>query len=84
MLRAKIKDLESKIEALVIAIPRELDAYEFYLELQNKYDDPASKEMFGYLARQELQHKENLEDILKGVEEQLKQAKEEKKKERGG
>lgn len=72
MLKAKIKDLKSKIEALVIAIPREQEAYEFYTELKELYDDKASKDMFEYLARQELQHKINLENILNGLEIQLK------------
>ncbi|MBI5184790.1 MAG: rubrerythrin [Nitrospinae bacterium] len=72
-LKAKIKDLKSKIEALVIAIPREQEAYEFYTELKDLYDDKASKEMFEYLARQELQHRINLENILNGLEAQLKE-----------
>lgn len=74
MLKAKIKDLKSKIEALVIAIPREQEAYEFYTELKELYDDQSSKEMFDFLARQERQHKINLENILKDLEEQLKEA----------
>lgn len=74
MLKTKIKDLKSKIEVLVIAIPREQEAYEFYSELKELYDDQSSKEMFDFLAAQELQHKINLENILKGLEEQLKEA----------
>ena len=82
MLKEKIRDLEAKIEALVIAIPREQDAYEFYLELKEEYEDPASKEMFDYLAKQELQHKANLEAILRNVERQLEKAKEERQRKR--
>ena len=78
MSKELIKNLESKIEALVIAIPREQDAYEFYLELSEEYEDKASKEMFAYLAKQEMQHKKNLENILRGLEVQLEEAKKNK------
>lgn len=75
MSKAKIKDLQSKIEALVIAIPREQEAYEFYTDLISLYEDQASREMFEYLAKQELQHKTNLENILKRLEGELEDAK---------
>lgn len=80
MIKEKIKELESKIEAIVIAIPREQAAYEFYLELQEQYEDQSSRDMFEYLAKQELQHKANLETILNRLEKELKETKEEKKK----
>ncbi len=78
MSKAKIKDLESKIEALVIAIPREQDAYDFYSELAEEYEDKASQEMFAYLAKQEMQHKKNLENILRRLELELEEAKKNK------
>lgn len=84
MLKAKIRDLESKIEALVIAIPREEEAFEFYTDLKNQYEDQASKEMFDYLARNELQHKKNLEGILKDLDKQLEEAKEERRNQNEG
>ena len=69
-----IKDLKSKIEALVIAIPKELAAYEFYVDLAAKYDDQASKEMFIFLSRQELAHKDALERILNDLQAKLEKA----------
>jgi len=65
------KDLERKIEALIIAIPRESEANEFYLKLAEEYQDEASKEMFRFLAAQELKHRASLEHMLSGLEEKL-------------
>jgi rubrerythrin len=65
------RELERKIEALVIAIPRETEAYEFYMELSREYDDAASKEMFVFLANQEELHRQKLEKLLARLEEQL-------------
>lgn len=83
-LKAKIKDLEAKIEVLVIAIPKEEEAFEFYTELKNQYEDQAAKEMFDYLAKQEIQHKRNLEGILKNLEDKLEKVKEERRKQKAG
>ena len=66
-----INNLKAKIEALVIAIPKELDAYEYYMDMAAQYDDPASKEMFVYLAKQELGHRDALEKILANLQEKL-------------
>ncbi len=65
------KDLERKIEALVIAIPREVDSRDFYMKLAEEYPDQASKEMFSFLANQEKQHQDMLERILADLEEKL-------------
>jgi rubrerythrin len=72
--KAKIKELKAKIEALVIAIPRELDAYEYYLDMAEKYEDQASRDMFVFLAKQELSHKDTLERILTDLQGQLETA----------
>lgn len=69
-----IGDLKAKIEALVIAIPKEQEAYEFYMELASKYDDEASKEMFLFLAKQEMSHKDLLERILNDLDGKLGKA----------
>lgn len=65
------KDLERKIEALIIAIPREAESYDFYMQLAHEYSDQASKEMFTLLAEQEKKHQRTLEAILAGLEGQL-------------
>lgn len=69
-----VKELKAKIEALIIAIPKELEAYEHYINLANEYEDPASKEMFIFLSRQELAHKDMLERILMDLQERLEKA----------
>lgn len=71
MSKEKVKELKKKIEALIIAIPRELEAYEFYLDLAEKSDDLPSKEMFMFLAKQELSHRDHLERILNDLQSQL-------------
>ncbi|MBF0292185.1 MAG: hypothetical protein HQK86_08525 [Nitrospinae bacterium] len=69
-----ISDLKAKIEALVIAIPKELAAYEFYVDLASKYEDEASREMFIFLSRQELAHKDALERLLNDLQAKLEKA----------
>ncbi|MBI4665376.1 MAG: hypothetical protein HY751_03075 [Nitrospinae bacterium] len=69
-----INELKAKIEALVIAIPKELSAYEFYVDLAAKYEDQASKEMFLFLAKQELSHRDTLERLLADLQAKLEQA----------
>lgn len=69
-----VNDLKSKIEALVIAIPKELAAYEFYVDLAAKYEDEASREMFIFLSKQELAHKDLLEKILNDLQAKLEKA----------
>ncbi len=71
MHRKECRELERKIEVLVIAIPREAAAYDFYMELSEQYDDTASKEMFVYLANQEDKHRQKLERLLADLEEKL-------------
>lgn len=74
MSKEKIRELKKKIEALVIAIPRELEAYEFYLDLAEKSaDDAPSKEMFMFLAKQELFHRDHLERIMNDLQIQLEE-----------
>lgn len=69
--RHRIKDLKAKIEALIIAIPRELEAYEYYMDMAERYEDEASREMFVFLAKQELSHRDVLERILSDLQREL-------------
>ncbi len=73
MPREKVRALKKKIEAVIIAIPRELEAYEFYLNLAEKSEDSSSKEMFMFLAKQELMHRDHLERILNDFQNQLEE-----------
>ena len=72
--RKLLNILKAKIEAVIIAIPREVEAYEFYMELADNYEDEASKEMFKFLAKQEMAHKDMLERLLSDLESQLQDA----------
>ncbi len=72
----KIKDLVLKIEALVIAIPNEEMAYEHYSELAESYTESSAKEMFRFLAEEELSHKVKLEELKEKLEKELKELQE--------
>ncbi|GMT41792.1 MAG: hypothetical protein IEMM0002_0203 [bacterium] len=65
------KELARKIEALIIAVPRESAAYDYYMELADQFDDPSSKDMFVFLAKQEKMHREKLEELITKLEEKL-------------
>jgi len=67
--------LENKIEALVIAIPKEKEAHDFYMNLHEEYTDISSKEMFLFLANQETKHQKRLENLLAELEQKLKELK---------
>jgi rubrerythrin len=71
--KKRIKELKRKIEAVIIAIPREVESFEYYNEMAEQYEDQDSKEMFYYLAKQELAHQASLERILGEMEVELKQ-----------
>jgi len=71
--KKKIKDLRRKIEALVMAIPRELESYDFYMEAASGYEEAISRDMFVFLAKQELAHKESLETLLFDLQAQLEE-----------
>jgi len=75
MASREIRDLESKIEALIMAIPREEEAYEFYMGLHNEYEEDSPKDMFLFLANQERKHKESLEELLAKLEMKLSELK---------
>lgn len=72
--KAHIRELESKIEALIIAIPREVEAYDFYMAMAERYTDDSSREMFVFLAKQELSHRDMLEKILSDLQRELAEA----------
>ena len=69
--KEQTKELRLKIEALIIAIPSEEEAHDHYMELAESYSDETSKEMFTYLAKEELMHKRKLESLLGKLEAQL-------------
>jgi rubrerythrin len=74
----RITELEERLEALIIAVPKEEAAYHFYLDLANTSKHEGTREMFFKLAEQELDHKSNLEKLVEDIQKELKQLKDEK------
>jgi rubrerythrin len=67
----KIKELEERMEALVIAVPKEESAYRFYLELARATEHEGKRKMFIKLANQELEHKRIVEKLVVDTEAEL-------------
>jgi rubrerythrin len=51
-------------EAIKIAIKREREAYEFYKRHADLFENEATREMFMFLAGEELKHEEKLQKEL--------------------
>jgi rubrerythrin len=67
----QIKELEERLEALVIAVPKEEAAYHFYLDLANATKHEGTRKMFLKLAEQELDHKRSLETFVEEIQKEL-------------
>ncbi len=74
----KIKELENRLDALVIAIPKEVASFHFYTELAEKAESEGARQMFIELAQQEIIHKERLEKYLKSLENEIAELKKER------
>lgn len=70
-LAQQIAELEERMEALIIAIPKEEAAYHFYLDLANTTAHEGTRKMFLQLAEQELDHKSNLERFVREIQAEL-------------
>lgn len=79
-LEEQIKELEERLEALVIAIPKEESAYHFYQNLANTTKNEGTRKMFLELANQELGHKEKLEQFIDEINKELRRLRAEKKR----
>jgi rubrerythrin len=75
----QIRELEERLEALIIAIPKEEAAYHFYLELANTTSHEGTRKMFLKLADQELNHRHDLEMFTEEIRKELAILKAEKK-----
>lgn len=60
----KMADVEMK-DLFMVAIDKEKEATEFYVDLANTTDEPSLKEIFHYLAEEEVTHRRMLEVELK-------------------
>ncbi len=70
-LRKQIKELEKVIEVLIVAIPREEVAYEFYQDLARSTKHEGTRRMFIKVANQKLSHKGMLEMELKKLQQEI-------------
>lgn len=70
-LRKRIRELEKVIEVLIVAIPREEVAYEFYQDLARSTKQEGTRRMFTKVANQKLAHKGMLEMELKKLQQEI-------------
>ena len=70
-----IRKLEAEIEALLIAIVREVASHEFYKGLIEKHKGTHAGDIFHQLAEAETSHKEQLEDKLSELQADLEELK---------
>jgi len=75
-----LRELEEELEALVIAIPKEEAAYQFYLNLANSTIRKGARKMFLLLAEQEIAHKNTLEKMVLDIQRELNSLKSQKNK----
>lgn len=79
-LEEQIRELEERLEALIIAVPKEEAAYHFYLDLANRTSHEGTRKMFLQLAHQELDHRHNLEKFTEEINKELERLRAEKAK----
>jgi rubrerythrin len=67
----RIKELQELIEIVLIAIPREIEAYNYYMNAYNRAVSETSRRMFLYLAEQEKMHEAKLKTQLAELKAEL-------------
>ena len=72
-----IKELEEELEALIIAVPKEEAAYQFYINLADTTKREGARKIFHLLAEQEIQHKNTLEKMVQDIQKDLSKLKSE-------
>lgn len=70
-----LEELEEMKQVILIAIPKEISARDFYLNAAKKFKTEESKQLFIYLSDQEKGHEASLRKILIEIEENIKQLK---------
>ncbi len=73
--KKRIRDLENEIEALLIAIVREVSSHHFYAALIDKHQGTRAGDLFSELASEETSHKEQLDRKLSELQRQLEELK---------
>ena len=74
-IKNSIKSLEEMIQVVLLAIPREIQAYEFYMSAAKKSPNDSSRELFICLAEQEKGHEASLKKILDELKTELNELK---------
>jgi len=74
--QSKIKELREMIEVVLLRIPKEIEARNFYLSAAKKTTSPTGKELFGSLAEQEKGHEAELRRVLGELQAELAAMKE--------
>ncbi len=75
MSKDRIREIQEMIQVVLLAIPREISAREFYLRAANRAVSDNSRELFTELAEQEKGHEAELRRILEELKEELAQLK---------
>ena len=69
--KKRIKGVEEMIQVVLLAIPREISARDFYLSAAKKATSDDSRELFKFLAEQEMGHEAELRRILGKLKNEL-------------
>ncbi len=75
MSKDRIREIQEMIQVVLLAIPREISAREFYLRAASRAVSDNSRELFTELAEQEKGHEAELRRILEELKEELEQLK---------
>jgi rubrerythrin len=76
--KEKIKELQEMIEVVLIRIPKEIEAMNFYMSAAQKTTSPDAKELFVSLSIQEQGHEAELRRILQQLQDEFKALKQTK------
>lgn len=69
----RVKNLEEMIQVVLLAIPTEQSAYDFYMSASKKSTAESSRKLFESLAMQERGHEAELKRILSELKDELKE-----------
>jgi rubrerythrin len=70
-LQNAVKELQDMAEAILLAIPREREAHEYYENTSREATSETSRKMYSYLAEQEKQHETTLRKRLDELQQEI-------------
>lgn len=71
-MEATKQELNQMVEIVTLAIPREVDTYNFYMNAARRSTGEQSRKLFEALAQQEKAHETLLRDLLEEIKRELK------------